>query len=168
MILGWYQVIGGAIGLKQVFDQIWANYNYNGNIGFLCLVALTLYCFSMYAGRLLLSRNYEHGLELTFVNQALQVFSVTAFGCSFMYVSGLMFQLNGHYWHEPMAYDYGVGFEWKYLSQWQLQWGSGSSMLALGVNVIGLYFSYFTYRLYKKVRKEREYIEINYAVTRKV
>lgn len=167
-ILGWYQVIGGAIGLKKAFDELWANYNNNGSISFLCMVALMLYCFSMYAGRLLLSRNYEHGLVLTFFNQVLQVFSITALGCSFMYISGLMFQLNAHYWHEPMAFDYGAGFEWQYLSQWRFQWFTGSSMLAIGVNLIGLYLSYFTYRLYKKVRKEREYVEINYAVTSKV
>lgn len=163
--LAWHQIIGGAIGLKKVFDELWnGGYHSTGSI-FLCLIALGLYTFTLYAGRLLLSDRYENGLALTFINQCFQVISITVFGCTFMYYSGVIFKLYGYYWHEGGSYSKSAGFDFKYLSDYRFAFGSGSSELALGINFVGLYLTYFSYRLYKQVRMERQYIESRYAVT---
>jgi prolipoprotein diacylglyceryltransferase len=107
IIIGYYQICGGVLGLLFV---IWSLIHQPTMSGFSFLIYLlvgSLFSFSIYAGNLTRKEEIK-GLYLTQWNQILQIFqfSVSAYG--FSYISGVFFNF---------------GFDWTNIIQLKIDFG---------------------------------------------
>jgi len=146
--LGWYQIIGGIMGLLLTIYLLAKTGGITGVAMLLYLAAIGLYVFSIYSGRLLLGKRYETGLSFTIVNQLLQIFNFLVLGYGYFYISGafLMGAISvNHTDGFKMGLDFGL------TSKWRLDWNSDDTSFELGVNFLAVYLSYFAYNLRKKI-----------------
>ena len=85
--LGYYQLIGGVIGLGLIIYQL-INTPLKGSNIVVYILLNSLFLFSIYAGKLCID-NHKKCLLISKINQALQVISVGLMGFSYMYVAGI-------------------------------------------------------------------------------
>jgi hypothetical protein len=149
-ILAWYQMIGGLFGVLLTFWLLARTDQISGPILMVYLAAFGLYVFSIYCGRLLLTNKYLLGLNLSTLNQALQVVSFTMFGYAFMYVAGTM--LLGE-----MNIDHGLklGFNFSLTSSWRIYVGSDDRSINLAINFVAIYLIFFSDKLRDAVKSEK-------------
>jgi hypothetical protein len=165
-ILAWYQIVGGILGILLSFWLLAHTDPISGLILILYLIAFGLYVFSIYCGRLLLIDKYSTGLNLSIINQALQILSFSMFGYSFMYVSGMMFLGEITMFQDDNGFRLGlhflssgkelfVGFNFFPFSQWRLFFNSEGTPFQLAINFLAIYLIYFGYKLLKTTKHEK-------------
>jgi hypothetical protein len=153
-VLGWYQIIGGAIGVLLTLWLFVKMQALSGLVILLFMVAFGLYGLSITAGKKLLGSQYETGLKLSIINQLLQIISFLFLGYGFMYVSGMA--LSGSISYNVGEYGNGfkLGFDFGILSKWNIDINSDNKSFNLGVNFLAIYILYFIYRLRQKIQIE--------------
>ncbi|MEO6980376.1 MAG: hypothetical protein ABI113_18435 [Mucilaginibacter sp.] len=141
-IFGWYQIIGGIVGVLLTLYLLALTDQLTGLMMILYLIAFGLYSFSIYSGRILLGNNHERGLNLSILNQAMQVVSFTLLGYGFMYVSGMMFLVS-------IKAEAGVkiNFNFSFTSTWHLYFKSDDSTNEFAINFLAIYLIYFADKL---------------------
>lgn len=141
-IFGWYQIIGGVVGVLLTLYLLALTDQLTGLMMILYLIAFGLYSFSIYSGRILLGNNHERGLNLSILNQAMQVVSFTLLGYGFMYVSGMMFLVS-------IKAEAGVkiNFNFSFTSTWHLYFKSDDSTNEFAINFLAIYLIYFADKL---------------------
>jgi hypothetical protein len=149
-ILAWYQMVGGIMGILLTFWLIFRMGQVNGLIILIVLLALGLYGFSIYSGRLLLTDHYTKGLRLTIINQALQVLQFAMLGYGFLYASGLMFAV-GIKMENGLTFDFNFGIT----STWNISFASSETPFNISINLIAIYFIYFSNKLRSTIEKEK-------------
>jgi hypothetical protein len=149
-VFGWYQIIGGILGVLLTFYLLAHTNQVTGLIIILYLVAFGLYAFSIYCGWLLLTDNQLKGLNLSIINQAFQILNFTLFGYGFMYVSGMMI-LGG-----VKAEDgFKIAFNFSLTSTWHLYFASDDKSMELGINFLAIYLVYFADKLRTTIKSEK-------------
>lgn len=84
--IGWFQIIGGLVGIGFLTLQISQIVEMNGSLFLIVLVGLGLYSFSIYAGSLMIKRgNEKRAIILSIVNQSLQIFQFKMLGFGLTY-----------------------------------------------------------------------------------
>ena len=149
-ILGWYQIVGGAFGVLLTFWLLAKTEQVSGLLLILYLAAFSLYAFSVWCGRLLLTDKYIKGLNLTIVNQAMQIISFTMLGYAFMYVSGAM--LLGQI---EIDHGFTMGFHFGLSSEWRIYFQSDDRSFNLAINFVAIYLLYFTDKLHTTIKNEK-------------
>jgi len=141
-IFGWYQIIGGIVGVLLTLYLLARTGQLTGLMMILYLIAFGLYGFSIYSGRAVLGNNHERGLNLSILNQAMQVVSFTLLGYGFMYVSGMMFLVG-------IKAEAGVkiNFNFSLTSTWYLYFKSDDSTNEFAINFLAIYLIYFADKL---------------------
>jgi len=90
IIIGWLQIIGGITGLGLMAYLMYNAGSLNGALLLLLLIGLSLFIFSIYSGKKLLTcQDKRPGIIFSMINQLLQVFQVSMFGFAFCYSSGI-------------------------------------------------------------------------------
>lgn len=94
--LGFYQLIGGIVGILNMIRFIPNFTQINGNIFSLLMTIFLLYSFSIYCGYLLLKQRNIQGLNLSIYNQLIQIIGFGVLGYAFHYTAGIYcgFKLN--------------------------------------------------------------------------
>lgn len=101
--LGWYQIIGGILGICCLIYTLINTGTLTGSKFLLIVIAFLLFGFSIYCGNLL--RKFDvHGLSLSMWNQVLQVLQFHVLAIGFYYCSG-MGLLVGFDWGETFSPD---------------------------------------------------------------
>jgi hypothetical protein len=72
-VLGWYQIIGGVIGVLLTLWLFVKMQTLSGLVILLFIIAFGLYGLSITAGKKLLGAQYKLGLRLSIINQVLQI-----------------------------------------------------------------------------------------------
>lgn len=148
--LGIYQILGGLMGLiLGTYYTVKADV-FTVSIFKLTILFLLLYSFSIYCGFLLLNKNYEKGLNLSIINQILQIISFSVLGFTFQYTSGafLYFGLN---LTTDTLLTYNLG-----LTTFNFKWSSDSQTAAFSINIISLILINILFNLKEKIRKENK------------
>jgi hypothetical protein len=153
-IFGWYQLIGGVVGLLLTIWLLARAGQMTGILTLLFLVAFGLYIFSCYCGWLLVKNNFIKGLNLSVVNQALQVLHFAMFGYAYSFSSGLLFSIG-------MGIKQGLvfNFDAELTSTWQLSVGTNSTSFILAINLVAIYFLYFIEKLKTAIQQESKDFE---------
>jgi hypothetical protein len=152
-VLGWYQVIGGVMGVLLTLWLLLYAGKSMGLLALLYVVAFGLYAYSSHCGRLLLAGDYVKGLKLSLINQAVQIISFSAFGYGFMYISGVM--LAGEVGKTPGTAGYNMGFHFFPFSQWMLFLNTNYKPMEISVNFVAIFLVYFSYKLNKTIMAEK-------------
>lgn len=87
--LGFYQLIGGIIGILNTIRLIPNFTQINGGIFLLILAIFLLYSFSIYCGYLLIKKQNIQGLNLSVYNQLIQVIGFGVLGYAFHFTAGI-------------------------------------------------------------------------------
>lgn len=146
--LGIYQIAGGIIGLLLT---VWSVLNLPGIAGILLLIiliAVTLYAYSIYCGILLLKKK-AIGLKFSFVNQCLQLVSISAFGFAFKYVSGIVLAV-GIDLTESFYFIFDAG-----VSSWQISIYGDTAPFIISFNFVAVFILLFIDRLKRTIQKEQ-------------
>lgn len=87
--LGFYQIIGGALGFLVTVRFLPNLGSINGGILLLILIIISLHSYSIFCGYLLLKNKLIKGLNLSIFNQFIQILSFGVLGFYFEHASGI-------------------------------------------------------------------------------
>ncbi|MGO4906684.1 hypothetical protein [Flavobacterium sp. W20_MBD1_R3] len=87
--LGFYQLIGGIIGILNTIRFLPNFTQINGGIFLLLLAIFLLYSFSVFCGYLLLKKRNIEGLNLSIYNQLIQIVGFGVLGYAFHFTAGI-------------------------------------------------------------------------------
>lgn len=87
--LGFYQLIGGIIGILNTLRFLPNFSQVNGAISLIFLIIFCLYGFSVYCGYLLIKKRNINGLNLSIYNQLIQVLGFGILGYAFQFTAGI-------------------------------------------------------------------------------
>lgn len=145
--LGYYQIIGGIIGIGVCIWLISLSVIVNGLIFIFITIFTLFYSHSIYAGLLLLKRQ-KIGLSHSFINQLLQIFSFTFLGFGYKYFSGLHFTIAADMTNS-FELQLGIGF-----SSWEVVITPDPNILIIKINIVALFVLIFVDKLQSIVRDE--------------
>ena len=142
-ILGFYQIIGGVIGLFILFQSMHATGFSILIIIFLPILFALLFIYSIICGILCLKR-HDLALSLSYINQILQIMGFAFAGFSFIYVSGIYFLVVFNF-TEHLNVDYKSG-----LSTVKLFYNIAQKPIQLEINLIAPLLLIYISHLSKK------------------
>jgi hypothetical protein len=149
-IIALYQIAGGiaGIGLMLIVVLILIRSAPLSIATFIMLVAVVLHGFSVYCGMLLLKKKYRSGLNLSVINQALQLVSIAISGYAYKYIAGLVFLVGFNPANSPKAY---VSFSWR--PSWQISISAGGNHVDIAINIIALLLLVFIIYVRRSMKK---------------
>jgi len=147
---GIYQIVGGIIGIALSLYFTTKAGVFNFPILILTLFVLSLYSFSVYCGFLLLRKSYLKGLNLSIINQVLQIITFSILGLTFQYTSGI-FLYFGLDLTQDTFFTYDVG-----LTTFNFKWNSDPNVTAFSINIVAIILMNFAFNLREKIAKEEE------------
>jgi hypothetical protein len=149
-IIAWYQIAGGlvGIGLMLVVVLLLIRTAPFSLATFIMLAAVALHGFSVYCGTLLLKNKYRAGLNLSIINQALQVISFAIGGYAYKYIAGLVLLAGFNPANSPKAY---ISFSWR--PSWQISISAGGNHVDIAINIIALLLLVFMIYLRGTINK---------------
>ena len=148
-ILGYYQIVGGVIGLMTVIWVIAQTITITGIIILAFIFVTGLYSFSIYCGRLLIKEEYDLGLKLSIMDQALQIFSFAILGFAFNFVAGLGIGID---------IDYTNGFILNFsfsLSDFQVNVNRDKEIIKLGFNFLAVFLIQYIIQIKDEIEESR-------------
>ncbi len=127
--IGYYQIVGAVIGFLMLIISLMHTGNLTGFLLAFYLVAILLFGFSFYSGRLALKRD-KHYRTYTTINQILQILSFSIAAVTYNYYSGLAIEIGVNF-SQTFEFNFsanisGFGFEYK----------PNRSAFELGVNIV--------------------------------
>ena len=91
--IGWYQIIGGAIGILIIGYSLSGYKQFSGEVILTYSFILSFFLYSIYCGILCLS-NRKYALLHSLINQFIQLFGFAILGFAFYYVAGVYFSIG--------------------------------------------------------------------------
>jgi len=148
--LGFYQIIGGLIGLVLLLLLLGNQDVFSLWLTLLLLIAFSLYAYSIFCGILLLKKKAS-GLKHSTINQFLQLVSFAFLGYSYQFASGIIFSIG---------IDLTKSFDLKYylgISTWAMSINSDSQVISINLNLVALFLIIYISKL--KVKVETQWME---------
>lgn len=145
--IGIYQIIGGIFGLIVLFIGI--NGHFQNIINTFFLLAVFLFALSIYTG-ITCYKLKDSCLNVTIINQALQVFSLFAGQYVFQYVSGISVSASLDF---SDGFDFGFYF---HISNINLAIENNEGKYFLGINFIAIYIIYKIESLKKEMKEKKD------------
>lgn len=149
-ILGYYQLVGGIIGLLFTLYILINQSIINGPLVVIFLIALGLMAFSTYSGFLLIKKQYDKGINLSMINQALQVIGFGVLGYSFKYTSGILLGLT-----VDLTNDFIIGLNFN-VTTWKMNWNSDPDLTYISINFIAIFILGFIFKAKERYDKQNE------------
>lgn len=147
-ILAGYQILGaiaGGVIWIILLLQNFAMLNFAWVI--VIVIALLLYFYSFLSGYVLL-KDRAMGLQMSLINQLLQVLGFTLGGISFQYSSGLGFNLELGFSNNVVRLGFNL-----LIANTRLLWGTVDAFIKqVDLNLIAIFLAIYIYR---RIRKER-------------
>jgi len=153
-ILGYYQSIGGIVGLLFTLYILLNQSIINGPTVVLYLVALGLMTYSIYCGFLLIKKQYEKGINLSMINQALQIIGFGILGYSFKFTSGLLLGLTVDFTN-----DFIIGLNFN-VTTWKMNWNSDPDLTYISINFVAIFILGFIFKGKEKFDNKTNEIEL--------
>lgn len=137
-ILAFYQIITGVLGLLFL---LLINLKSSSTI---FVIIIGLYSFSIYPGYLLLTKNFERGLDLSIYNQLFQVIGFGISGFTFEYFLGIYLSLGLNITNDTII-NYNAGF-----NTWILNLGTNENLF-FNINIVAIIIILYTLNLKDKI-----------------
>ncbi|TYZ07410.1 hypothetical protein FY528_15210 [Hymenobacter lutimineralis] len=151
--LAYYQIIGGVLGIGLMFWlMVLSGYLTGGSLLALA-VGFGLHSYSIYCGQQLLKGHTEKGLQLSMLNQALQVISFSVVGFGLEYVAGVSVLLGADFTAETKSIISAS------VSSYQVNFNSSGEETRLSVNLVALYIMRTIAAIQKKAAQAAEVAE---------
>jgi hypothetical protein len=151
--LGWYQIIGGIIGVLIILYSLLGLTQLSGLVIFIYVFMLLFYAFSIYCG-ILCIKHKNNALKHSLVNQLLQLLSFAVLGFAFAYVAGL---------HVSVGLDLSTSIEMKFnfgISNFDFNINRELERTEINFNLVAFGLIYWIDKLMKKLKEEKTNIEI--------
>jgi len=149
-ILGIYQIAGGVLGL--LFTFIFFSKLFFGNKSVLTIIlsSILLFSFSVYCGFLLLTKKYDKGLNLSIINQIIQVISFSVLGYTFEFCSGIFLKFGLDLTSDTLlTYNFG-------LTTWNLKLNSDPSLTKISINILALMLINLIFNIKEKIIQQNK------------
>jgi hypothetical protein len=151
--LGTYQIIGGIVGIgftgwAVVSSPLMSWYR----IVFFSM-DIMLFTYSIFCG-VLLVKSKKAGLNLSLINQFLQLIGWAIFGFAFSFSAGITLAF-GIDLTNSLLFDLTWG-----LSRCDFTFNRDAEKIAVNFNLVALYLIYFTSKLKSRIKKEEMLLEI--------
>lgn len=148
-ILGYYQLIGGIVGLF-LWIKMLINLDVITGLTFLFILIIGgLYSFSFYVG-LITVKSKGKWLLYSQINQIIQIFNISLLGYSFRFISGLGL-ITGFDWTESLLFKFNF-----YISDCSLSYNYNSDKIIMGFNIIAIGILYYINKLELSIKTEKE------------
>lgn len=144
-----YQIAGGIIGIIWTIWLIPQTVTISGLILLIYLLAVGLYLFSIYCGRLLLKGEYELGLKLSTINQSLQIFSFALMGFAFKFVAGLYLGVGIDYTND---FKFDIKFSF---SAFQININTDEELITLDFNFVAIFLVQYIMRIKEEIEEHK-------------
>ena len=148
-LLAYYQIAGGTIGFIMVIWLVAQTVTITGLIMLILLFAGGLYSFSIYCGRLLLKGDYNLGLKLSTINQALQIFSFALLGFAFNFVAGLCISIGFDYTNDFKS-DFSIS-----LSDFLVSVNKDEELITFGFNFVAVFVIQYINRIKNEIENHQ-------------
>jgi len=145
--LGFYQIIGGVLGLIVILWNMFETFLMSALGILLYLFILLFFAYSIFCGILCLKAN-KNALRLSLINQILQVIGFAIMGFGFKYIAGVYFSI-GLDLSESIKFGVGAG-----ISSFNFNFNNQTERLELDFNVVAIALIYWIDKLMKKVKEE--------------
>ncbi|WP_109435463.1 hypothetical protein [Aquimarina sp. AU119] len=150
--LGYYQIIGGIVGILfmiyNVFDQLTSNRFFLFSLA----VFFGLCVFSIYSGILLIRKRYLIGLNFSLFVQAVQILSFALLGYIFNYAIGIYVRLTIELTNDTIA---GIDFGFV---NWDLSRSANPDLIEVNFNIVAIVLLSLIFKLKEQIAKERNKI----------
>jgi len=146
--LGYYQVIGGIVGILYMIYNIYDQFNSNGFFLFSLTVFFGFCAFSIYSGILLIRKKYLKGLNFSAFIQAIQVLSFALLGYIFNYAVGLYVRLT-----IELTYDTIVGIDFGVMN-WDLQRNANPDLIEMNINLVAILLLILIYKFKEQIKAD--------------
>ena len=148
--LGYYQIIGGIVGILFMIYNIYDQFTSNGFFLFSLTVFFGLCTFSIYSGILLIRKKYLKGLNCSIFIQAVQILSFVLLGYIFNYSVGLNLRLT-----IELTNDTITGLDFGFIN-WDLSRNANPDLIEVNFNIVAIVLLSMIFKL-----KEQIAIEMN-------
>ena len=151
--LGWYQIIGGAIGILIILYSLFALTQFSGLVILVYIFMLLFFAYSIYCGTLCIKCK-NNALMHSLINQFLQILGFAVFGFAFAYVAGL---------YLSVGLDLSKSFEMKFnfgISKFDFNINREQERAEINFNLVAFGLIYWIDKLLKKVKEEKRNIGI--------
>lgn len=152
--LGLYQVAGGLVGIIIIVWGIFKNGTFSLQVLLVYLLVILFFAYSIYAGICCLY-NKKNALQVSLINQLLQLFSFAVMGYAFKYASGIYLSIGIDL---TDSYDFSVGAG---ISSFTFNFNIETERLEIEINLIALALILWIDRLIKKTKEKAEIKAIN-------
>ena len=146
--LGYYEIIGGIIGILFVFLGVYDKLNSNGFFIFSLILFLALCGISIYSGILLIRKKYLKGLNLSVFAQAVQIISFALFGYIFDFAIGAYLRIT-----MELTNDTIIGLDFG-LANWKLSRNANPDLIELNINIIAVVLLLFIAKSADRIKAE--------------
>lgn len=146
--LGYYQIIGGSIGILSDFLSIYNKLNSNGFYLFSVFIFYALCGISIYSGILLIQKKYLRGLYFSTFTQATQLISFILFGFIFEFAIGFFLRFS-----IELTNDTLLGFEFWFVN-FGLSRSANPEIIELNINIIAIFLLLFIAKSIDRVKAE--------------
>ncbi|WP_028375095.1 hypothetical protein [Leeuwenhoekiella sp. MAR_2009_132] len=153
-ILGYYQLIGGIIGLLFTLYILMNQPVLNGPLMVIYLIAIGLMIYTIYCGFLLIKKQYEKGINFSMINQALQVIGFGVLGYGFKYTSGILAGLK-----VDLTNDFIIGLNFN-VTTWKMNWNSDPDLTYININFVAIFILGFIFKAKEKFDNNKSEIEL--------
>ncbi len=149
-ILGFYQLIGGIIGLVLGIKMLMHTGEFTGPVFLFVLLIFGLYSFSVYAG-LITIKLTEKWLLHSQINQIIQFLYISLSGYTYFYVSGI-----GLFLGFDMTHSFIFKIHFFIISECNLAYNLNPEKIVIELNIISFLVLYFINRLENRIRTDKE------------
>ncbi len=146
--LGYYQIVGGIIGILIMTFNIYDKLNSNGFFLFSMFLFFGLCAFSIYSGILLIRKKYLKGLNCSVFIQAIQILSFAILGYIFNYAIGFYTRLT-----VELTNDTIVGFDFGFVN-WDFQRNANPDLIEINFNIIAIIVLSLIFKLKEQITAE--------------
>lgn len=137
-VLAYYQIVIGVVGILFLLLM---NLKISST---LIITILGLYSFSIYTGYILLQKNLKKGMDLSILNQLIQVIGFGISGFAYEYFSGVFLTIGFNITNDTII-NYNIGF-----NTWTINLGSNSNLF-INANLVAILLMIFIFRLKNKL-----------------
>lgn len=148
LILGYYQFIGGIIGLGLLIAALTTISNFEVLLLIILSSGAALFSFSIYCG-ILLIRKKEIGIRRSIINQFLQILAFSYAGYSYQYFSGMGLSI-GIDITESFNFITYLG-----LSSWKLNINTDSVLSTIEINLVAIILLSNLFSLQKRIELKK-------------
>ena len=148
--LAYYQLIGGIFGVGL---SIWLTSKatlINGTVLLIIVLAFGLSFFSIYCGQQLLKQNFNRGLQLSLINQALQAINFAMLGYAFKFDVGFLLGA-----HVDLTNGFNLGLDFSFPT-FQFNINSDNNSIIVGINLLAFYLIYLIQKLQHQIKTHKK------------